>query len=67
MHATEYLAECQIERAQAALASRGFMIGVLIMRVAFVFVRSMPTRVAAGVPRGMHKRPLLRNQQQEHA
>lgn len=66
MHATEYLAECQIERAQTALTNRSIMIDVLIMR-AFVFVRSMPTRVAAGVPRGMHERALLRNQQQEYA
>ncbi len=67
MHATEHLAECEIERTQAALAKRGFMTAVLIMYVTIVLGRCVPMRVAAGVPGGMNKRALLRNQQQEHA
>ena len=65
MHATQHLAEREVERAKiplATLVERRFMVGVLAMRTPL-----MGMRIGARMPRSMYERALLRNQQQEHA
>lgn len=62
MHAAQHLAEGKIKRALAGLIRRRFVMGI-----AFVIVGGMDLCAAAGVPRSMRKRALLRDEQQDDA
>ncbi len=66
VHTTQHLPERKIERTQAALAEWRFTAAlVMVMRVTFVDMRIV--RVAARMPRRMHQRALLRNEQKDNA
>ncbi len=69
MHAAQHLPERKIEGAQTCLTGRRLVFVLIIVRVPFVVkaVRVVCMCVTAGMPRGMHERTLLRNQQQEYA
>ncbi len=66
MHTTQHLPEREIKRTQAALAERRFTTA-LVVGIRRTFTGMRIVRIAAGMPRRMHQRALLRNQQQEYA
>ena len=68
MHATHYLSQCQIKRAQTTLARRRFTASARALRVDKLrFGDTARLRAATRMPRRVHQRALLRNQQQEYA
>lgn len=66
MHATQHLPKGKIKRAQAAFACGAlvlFVLRTITMRVTLTRICGLRQGLAS-MPRGMHERALLRNQQQ---